>query len=223
MKALKITAVLYSGFASSFEWSPSIDGIIAYEFMIEKLGIDAFNETHGVISKQSPVEGLPIAVEKHNGNWWYQCSRPIYNTFFQHTSYLHRRFNSREAEMFSNSKTTKVQTTKGAYKNARMAITKRIAPDVSWHVVGNKEECARLLSRVTHIGSQRRSGFGLVKEWILSSDGSEETARLFRALPYDFAVDNGVQGVVIECPIRPPSRHPDNIMKCVIPVLENAR
>lgn len=85
MKPLKITAHLRTGFSAQFDWSVSIDGILAYQFMLEKLGPDAFAETHALVEEQSPVEGLPLAVERWNGDWWYQCSRPVFTYFCVHT------------------------------------------------------------------------------------------------------------------------------------------
>lgn len=222
MKPLKIKAVLSSGFASSFEWSPSIDGIIAYQFMQEKLGADEFIETHGLIDTQEPVSGLPLEVEKFNGDWWYKSSSPIYSAYCLHKTHIHRRFNSSEAERHSHSKTSKIQTTKGPYKNARILVTKRITPEVVWHAVGDAEECKRLLSGVTHIGAQRRSGFGAVKEWVVTENGDENLARFNRPLPKEFAEENKIEGMILEWPIRPPSRHPDNLRVCIIPVSYHA-
>lgn len=217
MKPLKITAHLRSGFTSKFDWSVSIDGILAYQFMLEKMGIDEFVLTQAIISEQSPIEGLPLAVERWGGDWWYQCSRPLYKSFGSHIANIHRRFNAQEAERYIGDKTKKVEITKGAYRNARLPKKITVTPEVTWYVVGKKEEIERLLKGVTHIGAQRRSGYGAVRSWSVEETEDDSKARLCRALPVEFAEENNVQGLIMEWPIRPPARLPENLRMCVIP------
>lgn len=220
MKPLKITAHLRTGFSAQFDWSVSIDGILAYQFMLEKLGPDAFAETHALVEEQSPVEGLPLAVERWNGDWWYQCSRPVFTYFCVHTKKIHRRFNAQEAERYVGDKTKVVQTTKGPFKNARLSIPMFITSAVNWYACGDRAEIERLLNCVTHIGSQRRSGHGAVKSWHVEPHDSIDDCRLKRAVPTDYANEHGIKGLPFEWPIRPPARHPDNQRQCIIPELQ---
>lgn len=217
MKPLKITAHLRSGFTAAFDWSVSIDGILAYQFMLEKLGVDAFTETHGITSEQEPVIGLPLAVEQFNNDWWYQCSRPFFRQYATHVTKMHRRFNAQEAELYVGDKTRIVQTTKGPHKNARLSIPKFITSEVTWYAVGDKEEIERLLGHITHIGGQRRSGFGAVGRWSVAEHDSIDDCRFKRALPIEFAEIHGIEGVPMQWPIRPPARHPHNLRRCIIP------
>ena len=39
MQSLKVTAHLMTGFATKFDWSPSIDGILAWVVQREQLGV----------------------------------------------------------------------------------------------------------------------------------------------------------------------------------------
>ena len=63
MTPLKITAHLRSGFSASFDWSISIDGIIAYQSQLEKLGWEQFTENQST-GQLKPVDDLPIAKEE---------------------------------------------------------------------------------------------------------------------------------------------------------------
>ena len=217
MTPLKITAHLKNGFSAAFDWSVSIDGIIAYQFMLEKLGIDVFSETHGVMSEQKPVVGLPLGVEVFGDDWWYQCSRPFFECRVSHTKRIHRRFNAHEAERYVSGKVTSIQTTKGPYKNARISIPHFVTKAVCWYVVGDEAEISRLLSRVTHIGSQRRSGIGAVDTWTVENHDSDHPARFQRAVPVCFAHAHNIHGVSLFWGIRPPSRHPENMKNCIMP------
>ena len=218
MKPLKITAHLRSGFTSKFDWSVSIDGIIAYQFMLEKLGIDKFIETQAITSEQEPITGLPLAAERYGDDWWYQCSRPFFKSFDSHIKNIHRRFNAQEAERYVGDKTKKVETTKGAYRNARLPKKIIVTPKIDWYVIGDKDEIRRLLSSVTHVGAQRRIGYGSVARWeVEDCQDAEFKARFMRALPVQFAEENNVNGLTMDWHIRPPARHPDNTRLCVIP------
>ena len=46
MQSLTVTAHLMTGFASKFDWSPSLDGILAWVVQRERLGVEEFTATH---------------------------------------------------------------------------------------------------------------------------------------------------------------------------------
>lgn len=223
MECFILTAELQNGFASAFEWAPSIDGIIAYQFMIERLGPDEFSNTQSVADDQKPIEGLPIEVERHGECWWYKCSAPIFDGCHTHRTRLYRRFNAIEAEKFLEKKKSKVETTKGPYKNTMFNVCNRITHEISWHILGDKQECLRLAENITHIGAKRKSGFGAIIRWSAKDGGCESTARFKRPLPVDFAKENGIKGLEISWAIRPPAQHPGNVMHCIIPGAFDAR
>lgn len=217
MQALKITAHLMTGFASKFDWSPSIDGILAWVVQRERLGFDEFIATQHRPDMQAPVEGLPLSVERFGDDWWYQASMPIYRSHAVMTHNLHKRFNAAEAESRMHGKQTKVQTTKGPYKNARYQLRQHVTDRVHWHAVGNKVEVERLLSGITHVGAKVGAGYGRVREWTVETGGDRSTARLHRPLPVGFAEQEGVAGMLLEWGHRPPIRIPENQRLCVIP------
>ncbi len=217
MQSLTVTAHLMTGFASKFDWSPSLDGILAWVVQRERLGVEEFTATHYRTDLQAPVEGLPVAVERDGDDWWYQCSMPIYHSHAVMTHNLHKRFNSAEAESRMGGKQTKIQTTKGPYKNARYQLRQHVTNKARWHVVGEKAEIERLLAQVSHIGAKVGVGYGRVRRWEVTADGDKQTARLHRPLPKAFADANGVKGMLLEWGHRPPIRLPENQRLCVIP------
>ncbi|WP_299314216.1 hypothetical protein [uncultured Halomonas sp.] len=217
MQPLIVTAKLMTGFASKFDWSPSIDGILAWVAQRERLGVEEFIATHHRVDVQAPVEGLPLAVERFGDDWWYQASMPIFRSQGVMTHSLHKRFNAGEAERRMHSKQTKIQTTKGPYKNARYQLRQHITHEAHWHVVGYQGEIQRMLKQVTHVGAKVGAGYGRVRYWMVEPGGSEELARLFRPLPEAFAEQQGVTGMRLEWGHRPPIRLPENQRLCVIP------
>lgn len=218
MNTLKVTAILKSGFSAQFDWTPSLDGIVGYQLRQEQLGIDAFNETHGIIDMQPILDDAPICKEHHGDLWWYQCSRPFFNGIGTHVKHIHRRFNAFEAEDYFSGRQKTVQTTKGPYKNARIAQQVFVTNKVWWYVnTENEAEFMRLIEKTTHIGAKRAAGMGGVRRWEFESHENVNDARFLRPLPIDFAKENGVDGLPMRWHIRPPSRHPDNQFDCIIP------
>lgn len=218
MQALKITAELMTGFASSDPWSPAIDGILAYQFMREKLGDEEFSVRSHRSDKQEVVEGLPLGVERHGDLWWYQCSFPEYTSVAEVTRHTHRRFDARQAEKYwgTPGKSGKVLVAAGPYKNARLKVRQHVTPRVSWHCIGDQAEIERLLARVTHIGARIGAGYGRVRRWVVEPSDCEHAARFRRGLPVAFASEHGLEGMQVIHGIRPPARHPDNKTLCVM-------
>lgn len=221
MQPLIITAHLMTGFASSDPWSPAIDGILAYQFMREKLGAEEFALHAHRDDQQEPVEGLPLAVERWGDWWWYQCSTPIYRSHAEVTRHLHRRFDAGSAERYWNNqgKSGKVMTGAGPYKNARLSLLQHVTPAVRWAVVGDKPEIERLLALVTHIGARCGSGYGRVRNWEVEEAETlaEDLARQHRPLPETHPDALALEGPRMVWGLRPPGRHPLNITDCAMP------
>lgn len=215
MTSLKITAHLRSGFSASFDFGLAIDGIIAYQHQLEKLGSEEFTLTQSSGDLKA-VDDLPIAKEHFGDDWWYQCSRPFFDCKHIHTKHIHRRFNAIESEQHCN-KIKKVETTKGAYKNARIPLNLYITPKVVWYVNGDKERISELLNRVTHIGKNRASGHGAINHWEITEHDNIDDCHLKRIVPMDFASEHKISGLQMNWAIRPPYTLIDNQRLCVIP------
>lgn len=210
---LKIEAKLSSGFCATFDFGLAIDGIIGHQSQLEKLGFDEFVLTQSA-GYLAPLDDLPIEKEHFGDDWWYQCSRPFFHCPLVHQSHIHRRFNAIEAERYV-AKAGVIQTTKGAYKNARLPLRGFMTNSVVWYVNGDRERITELLQGVTHIGAKRSIGRGRVKQWIVSEHDNLDDCRFKRALPIEFAQKHGIDGMRLEWAIRPPSNLPSNKRLCV--------
>lgn len=216
MRLLIIEAHLRTGFHAAFDWAVTIDGILAYQHLLNKLGIEKFTLEQQDKTKLTTVDDLPIAKEFFNDDWWYQCSRPFFNVAATHTKHIHRRFNAQEAEQYTQ-KIGVIQTTKGGYKNARISKTVYLTPKVVWYVNGDADAIRALLKDVTHIGAFRSGGMGAVREWKVLEHDNLDDCRLRRAVPLEFARQNNIQGVQMFWAIRPSSQLLSNKRNCVIP------
>lgn len=217
MKPISITANLYSGFVCSDPWSPTMDGILAYWHMREKLGPDQFSINQGHDYQMEPVDDLPLQMERHGEHWWYAASSPIYKAHATVQRHLHRRFDQSSAEKYLPPGTTKIQTKAGAYKNARMVANQIVTNRVTWHVIGDIEEIKRLLAKCNHIGGRVGAGFGRVRAWEYA-DGDAHIAQTIRPLPIEYAQQMGVEGMQMLWGYRPPGRIEANCTECIMPV-----
>jgi CRISPR type IV-associated protein Csf3 len=216
MQAIKITAQLYNGFTSSDPWSPSIDGILAYWHMREKLG-DEFELSCSSSAAMRPVDDLPLERIDHDGLWWYACSSPIYCVRASARKHIHRRFDDvHERHLDLQGKSGKILTAAGPFKNTRLAFLLRVTDRVEWHVVGDHDAIARLLHRCSHIGSRYGAGFGRVRDWTFEP-GDRDIALRHRPVPLSYAEAHGIEGEMMRWGIRPPARIAACSAMCVMP------
>jgi CRISPR type IV-associated protein Csf3 len=216
MTSIAITAHLYSGFASSDPWSPSIDGIIGYWWMREHLGPDLFAITQSKTHAMKPADQLPLKKIEYDGQWWYACSSPIYQNQATVHRHIHRRFDQPHAEKYLPDNIKKVVTKAGSYKNFRMIVQQHITDCVTWHVIGDRAEIERLLSRCSHIGAKVGAGFGRVRRWSYA-EGDAEIAQYLRPLPVAYANEKVIDGDPMWWGLRPPARLPENCVECLMP------
>jgi len=212
---LRIVAHLANGFAASDPWSPSIDAILGYWMLRDRMGDEEFSASQAVDSGMAPVEGIPLAMDSHDDLWWYLCSSPIYDQQAEFLRYFHRRFDVQQAERYMEEKKGRVQVTAGPFKNFRLSSVVHACRTVTWHAEGDRAGVALLLRRCHAIGSKIGSGNGRVLRWDVTEDGEAELARLHRPIPEDVAVVR--EGVRMMWGFRPPGRLRENQSVCVMP------
>jgi CRISPR type IV-associated protein Csf3 len=219
MQPLVVTAKLLSGFASKDKWSPALEGILGYVHMRRKLGDEEFAIRANRNDLHEDITDLPIGIDRLGDHWWYQCSSPVFVSQGEVLRHLHRRFDAYHAENHWDigTKSGKVLVAAGPYKNARLSIMQHITGQVAWHVIGDKDKIEDLLSEVTHVGARVGVGFGKVRQWIVTDDGSENLARYGRPLPVDHPKAHDLTGPRMEWGIRPPGRNPRNKTLCAMP------
>lgn len=214
MTPLKITARLYNGFAAADEWSPNLDGILAY-WQLRLADPDGFLTTQGRSDLMEPADGLPLEKITDGDLWWWACSSPIYTLHQTHRAYFHRRFDDQHERLLPDGAKT-VLTSAGPYKNYRKSLMLRVTNEVVWHCVGDEAAIRDLLHHCGHIGAKPAQGYGRVREWRIEP-GDLMTALYHRPLPTEYARLKGIDGPVMRWGIRPPARIAANQAECVMP------
>ncbi len=214
---LRVTAHTPGGFATADPWSPSLDGILAYWALRERIGEEAFALGQTGLSPLDEVDGLPLQRDEGGGEWWWCASSPTaaidHGT---HERWFHRRFDGLDAAgRFLDPAVRRVETAGGPWKAARNRIGVRMVPAVTWHAIGDPDEVRRLLRRCTAIGARLGQGMGAVNRWEVAEDGDERLARYHRPLPVAVALERGLDGPVMDWGLRPPAR--EHRVPCVMP------
>lgn len=217
LQALRVTAHTPAGHVASDPYSPTLDGILAYWALRERLGEEAFALGQSGHADMVEIDDLPLGREVHDGLWWWQVSAPITAPLGRFVRHFHRRFDDAHAPAYLDRGVRKVLTAAGPYKAYRHQRTVALAPAVTWHCIGDREEIARLLRSCSHIGQGGARGWGQVERWQVTVDGDAALARLYRPLPVAFAEAHGVTGPLLEWGIRPPGRLLAHRVLCVMP------
>ncbi len=218
MEPLRVVAYTPAGFASSDQWSPSLDGILGYWQLREQLGEEEF--ALGMSGHSPMVEPvLPLARLNDGPEWFWAASAPLYHAQVDYLHYYHRRFDAFAAERYlATGKSGKILISAGPYKQYRQAHQVHVAPSVTWHTVGDRAEIVRLLRRCAAIGAGVSRGPGRVVRWEVTTDGADERMAMFhRPLPVAFAAAHGIDGPTMEWAIRPPGWARENRALCVMP------
>jgi CRISPR type IV-associated protein Csf3 len=205
---LTVTAATPAGFAPADPWTPALDGILAYAFMRDLQGKD-----FGNVPDIRPVEGLPLAVTRWQGLWWYECGYPDHLSLCQRTKHFHRRFDVDHAARHMVAK-GKVDTSAGAFKNTRKPKLVHVCAEVSWKAIGEAAAIERLLQGITSIAGGWSRGYGQVTSWTVR-EGFDGTIR--RSLPAGYAQQHGIRGTPVHHGFRPPAWLPENRVLCVVP------
>jgi hypothetical protein len=214
MVPITVTAHLAAGFSSGDSWSPTLDGILAWAFMKEKLGPD-----FGTNIDLHPVTGLPLAVNTFGSRfWWYECGLPEWETKDRREKRVHRTSDC-AMSVRSLGGRSKIGTGIVNHDNLRRLRLARATDKVTWKAVGFPDEVQRLLSHVSAVGSGWSRGYGRVTRWTVEP-GFQGSLR--RHIPLEVARYDGIDGRELEMALVPPSHLAENRVMCVIPDPEPA-
>lgn len=216
MRPLKVTALLLDGRVASVDGRLSLDSILAYSWMLENYPEQVYLNVAATDKRIDP--DLSGALEKRGegDNWFWACSLGQFRQTRESIEYLHKRINPMAAERYVDFKGRrgKVITAGGPYKSWRKPIVVKLIPAVAWYCVGDADEIRGLLSHITHIGSRRGAGYGLVREWRVEPWAEDWSVygpegRLMRAIPDPGGTETHA--------IRPPYWSPRNWRTCRVP------
>ena len=174
----------------------------------------AINSNHDT----PPVEGLPLQVIEHGDKWWYACSVPIYSERLKYLKFWHRRFDVQHAPKYMVEKKGAVDVKTAPFRNVRSATNNHLCDKIQWHVIGDRDEVERLVSKCRYVGGKRSMGFGRVRKWIVTESGHQDKALFLRPLPIEYAEQHGIEGMVSNHGYRPAARSKQNQTLCVLPI-----
>jgi len=219
-KPLKVTAYLSGGLDTGNSWTPALDGILAYFYLENKMGIDQFSAERSQ-NTESLVDDMPIQkfFDKQDKDIWvYQCSSPFVKVGRQEIIEHYKRFNLNNLE-YLKVKTKTVALTKGKHKNWIFKVFLKLTEKVEWYIVADKPFIEKMLSNCTHIGANRGAGYGRVIKWAVIEDEHAESLSMQRPVPLSILqgteIDNDAKIQVWG--FRPSVRLHSNKAYCLMP------
>lgn len=163
-KQLRIRAYLQTGIISD-QFLP-LDGILYYHLVRDIMGEQFISKPGESNIHEGAGITLPIKKAGTKGDaWFYHCSFAQWpeNTIEDKMFYV-KRFDLQHCRLID-SKTKKVDTSRGQYKAYHINIYYRHAEYIEWYCVGVPEELNRLLMFCTHLGKKTSQGWGSVLKW----------------------------------------------------------
>lgn len=189
-------------------WLP-IDGVLLSQANRQALGPE-LAAIPGKVSVQG-ASTLPLEIV-HPGRklWYYACSWAQPQPWWaeEDMGYWNKRFDVEYDGLIDFGKRRgKIQIGEGKNKAYHMPMFKRVARQVEWYCIGDKERIVELLSTCTALGKKRAYGEGAVARWEVESISEDwsvmREGRLVRGIPEDDARALGVQFERVHYGIRP--------------------
>ncbi len=212
MEPLKITAHPRCGVIT--HPNMPIDGILLYAAMAMHYGSQVVT-TPGAANKAAGGRfDLPLAVVNEGPQWYYAASFAVWpSAVADGRDYWNKRADQQYTDIVDFGRRRGViNNAAGDYKSYHMPVYYRHALEVSWYVVGDRDEIRRLLATMTHIGKKSSQGWGRVNEWRVEPWGEDwstwRDGRLMRAIPDAAGQRHGY---------RPPYWLPENQARCRLP------
>jgi len=210
---LRITAHLRTPVVAD-RWLP-LDSILLYQVSRDRLGVQYATAPGG----DPGAEALSMPLLKiHHGedDWYYACSwaQPQPWWLAEGKDHWNKRFDSKFADLvdFGNRR-GKVIIEQGRYKAYHMPIFYRVALQVEWYCVGDRQEIQYLLSTVTNLGKKRSQGWGRAIRWDIEPWGHDwsvwRDGKLTRGVPVRDVEGKGVFDLLFYG-LRPAYYRPQN-------------
>lgn len=98
----------------------------------------------------------------------------------------------------------------GPLKARNVPMATVFAPEIRWWLVGDPDELAPLLDRITHIGSLTKQGHGRVLDWHVSDDPSDSARTNWTA-----GTPKISPGSPVRRGVRPPYHHHSRQVPCL--------
>ena len=187
---LKITAFMRTNVVCD-EFLP-IDGIFYYYYMQQQFGYETVSYPN---QKSSNIEiVLPLKIiNSDTESWYYSASwaYPIKKWWFaEGQDRWTKKIDLSLADYIDfGKKRGAIPHKSGKYKLYNMPVFYKVVNEITWYVVGNKEEIEKILSIAFYIGKKSAQGWGRVNKWQVEEIDDDfsikKDGKLTRGIPSD--------------------------------------
>lgn len=216
MEPLRVTATLESGQVATFDGNLPLDSILAAAWIRRHYPNEFWVGAPNRVGDEWIEARLPLERRESAGEWFWAASFARYRPLSEEITYWHKRFDDNMANFLDlGGRRGRINTKSGGFKSYRMPLVYMVTPELTWYIVGEREEVAGLLGMIPAVGKKHSAGYGFVaawhvEPWPIDLSCRDERGQPMRAIP--------TRDGPLECGVRPPYWHPVNRVRCEMPV-----
>lgn len=225
MQNLKVTAFLTTPIAVYDNYSPALDGLLQYFFLLKNNIPISPNPTESdLIDVDLPL--LKINLSKQD--WYWAVSSPHYQYSSASVAKYRKRWDYQDSNIDWGKKKAKVDVAVGHTKSYDLPLPIKTVSRIDWFVVGDAKEIMEILDLCKALGKKSAYGYGQVSNWEICFIENDyhlfRGDKLARPIPVEYA--KSLYGHVSErfngCPelvwsIKPPGWILGNRRLCYLP------
>lgn len=224
MQPIKITVKLLSPVAVVDDWSPSLEGVLAYYVLANNNAFSA-NPTDQEIKQNYRIleAEMPLKNVNYGGISCWAVSAPCYLFSNEQVDRIRKRWDYQEHRLNWGKRKAKIDTSQGPEKSYDLPLFLRNPSVITWYGVGDIEKTKLLLRNCTNLGKKRSVGNGQVGEWMVEAIASDwhlwKDDILMR--PYPLALmptKKPIDMAIREWGIGQPVWHPSFKRICAMPI-----
>lgn len=225
MENLQITAHLQSPIAVYDNYSPSLDGLLQYFFLLKQ----------GIPINPNPTEAdlidvdLPLLkIKLSNDDWYWAVSSPHYQYSEAVIAKYRKRWDYQESNCNWGKKKAKVDVSVGHTKSYDLPLPVKTVSRIDWFAVGNAKEIMEIITSCKALGKKTSYGYGQVSQWEVCFIDQDyhlfRKDKLARPIPVEYAQEfyENISSRFVDCPklvwsIKPPGWLLSNRRMCYLP------
>lgn len=174
MQPIKITVKLLSPVAVVDDWSPSLEGILAYHVLMKHNALSS-NPTNEEIEQSYQIleAEIPLKNVNYGGVSCWAVSSPCYLFSSEQVERIRKRWDYQEHRLNWGKRKAKISTSEGPEKSYDLPLFLRNPSVIAWYGVGDIDSTMSILKHCTSLGKKRSVGNGQVEEWIVEAIASD--------------------------------------------------
>jgi CRISPR type IV-associated protein Csf3 len=189
-KPFKLTFFMKTPISLSHPWM-HLDGLLAYLLLRKLLGNNFYTLPSNVPLDFFTLLQLPVKRLKGPEGFIYHASVSQFETDKLYIDKIYKRFDGQHMQYMDPGRSTRIDTTRGRFKNYMIRLSCIPTPTVTFFGHGDIEEIETLVEKLPGLGKKVSEGFGAFHSFeieVIEQDKSlvNEESKAMRPIPCEF-------------------------------------